>query len=77
MITFKSYKKLNFVFAFTVMISASASAQQLSFKILDSGINEFAAYVSSLTGNTYLLDFTSSKTISIVRNDFNKKEEIH
>ena len=77
MITFKSYKKLNFVFAFTVMISASASAQQLSFKILDSGINEFAAYVSSLTGNTYLLDFTSSKTISIVRNDFNKKEDIH
>jgi len=76
-ITFKSYKKLNFVFAFTVMISASASAQQLSFKILDSGINEFAAYVSSLTGNTYLLDFTSSKTISIVRNDFNKKEDIH
>lgn len=77
MITFKSYKKLKFVFAFTVMISASASAQQLSFKILDSGINEFAAYVSSLTGNTYLLDFTSSKTISIVRNDFNKKEDIH
>ena len=77
MITFKSYKELNFVFAFTVMISASASAQQLSFKILDSGINEFAAYVSSLTGNTYLLDFTSSKTISIVRNDFNKKEDIH
>ncbi len=77
MITFKSYKKLNFVFAFTVMISASASAQQLSFKILDSGINEFAAYVSSLTGNTYLLDFNSSKTISIVRNDFNKKEDIH
>lgn len=77
MITFKSYKKLNFVFAFTLMISASASAQQLSFKILDSGINEFAAYVSSLTGNTYLLDFTSSKTISIVRNDFNKKEDIH
>jgi len=76
-ITFKSYKKLKFVFAFTVMISASASAQQLSFKILDSGINEFAAYVSSLTGNTYLLDFTSSKTISIVRNDFNKKEDIH
>lgn len=77
MITFKSYKELNFVFAFTVMISASASAQQLSFKILDSGINEFAAYVSSLTGNTYLLDFNSSKTISIVRNDFNKKEDIH
>jgi len=58
-------------------MSVSASAQQSSFKVLNSEISEFVAYVSSLTGNTYILGFDSPKKISITREDLNKKEDIH
>ena len=58
-------------------MSVNASAQQSSFKVLNSEISEFVAYVSSLTGNTYILGFDSPKKISITREDLNKKEDIH
>ena len=62
---------------FLIFLSVSASAQKSSFKILNSEIGEFVAYVSSLTGNTYILDFSSIKKISITRENLDTKEDIH
>lgn len=73
----KLYKKFSFFLVFSIVVSAGASAQQSSFKILNSEINEFVAYVSSLTGNTYILNFNSPKRISITREGLNKKEDFH
>ena len=62
---------------FLIFLSVSATAQKSSFKILNSEIGEFVAYVSSLTGNTYILDFSSIKKISITRENLDTKEDIH
>ena len=62
---------------FLIFLSVSATAQKSSFKILNSEIGEFVAYVSSLTGNTYILDFSSVKKISITRENLDTKEDIH
>ena len=77
MIIIKLFKKSIFFTLFLIIMSVSASAQQSSFKVLNSEISEFVAYVSSLTGNTYILGFDSPKKISITREDLNKKEDIH
>jgi type II secretory pathway component GspD/PulD (secretin) len=71
------YKSFSLFLVFSIFVGASASAQQSSFKILNSEINEFVAYVSSLTGNTYILNFNSSKKISITKKGLNKKEDFH
>jgi len=76
-IIIKLFKKSIFFTLFLIIMSVSASAQQSSFKVLNSEISEFVAYVSSLTGNTYILGFDSPKKISITREDLNKKEDIH
>ena len=77
MIIFKLYNKFSFFMFFLIFLSVSATAQKSSFKILNSEIGEFVAYVSSLTGNTYILDFSSIKKISITRENLDTKEDIH
>jgi type II secretory pathway component GspD/PulD (secretin) len=76
-IIFKLYNKFSFFMFFLIFLSVSATAQKSSFKILNSEIGEFVAYVSSLTGNTYILDFSSIKKISITRENLDTKEDIH
>ena len=52
-------------------------AHSASLKLLDSKLNEVVAYFSSLTENTYILEFETQKTFSISRENIKGNEEIH
>jgi len=62
---------------FWLPVFGSIPAHSASLKLLDSKLNEVVAYFSSLTDNTYILEFETQKTFSISRENLNGNEEIH